>query len=96
MFALTDESKLTDNFLIKGRIFYDKYDNTLKSYDDATYTTQLNSSSWTSIYDEYAFGNSIYFNFNPNDTHSLKAAINFKKDVHKEQDDVGEVWETMK
>ena len=94
MTALAGESKITDNFSIRGRIFYDKYDNTLKSYDDASYTTQTAGSSWTSIYDEYAIGGSTYLYFNPNDTHSLKGAINFKKDVHKEQDDTDEPWET--
>lgn len=94
IFAPTIESKITDNLSIKTRIFYDKYDNTLKSYDNATYTTQNNSSSWTSIYDDYALGSSIYFTFNPKNKHFLKGAINFKKDVHKEQDDKDEPWET--
>ncbi|MFC1703788.1 TonB-dependent receptor plug domain-containing protein [Candidatus Omnitrophota bacterium] len=94
MVALADESEITDNLSIKGRVFYDKYDNTIDAYDDATYSTQLNASSWTSIYDEYAFGTSVYLNFEPNDMHALKGAVNFKKDVHKEQDDMGEPWET--
>lgn len=92
MVALADESKLTDNLSIKGRVFYDKYDNTINAYDDATYTTQSNASSWTSIYDEYSLGSSIYFFLDPNDVHSLRGAVNFKKDVHKEQDDTGEPW----
>jgi len=94
MFALADDFKITDGFSIRGRIFYDKYDNMLKSYDDASYTTQSKASSWTSIYDEYSIGSSFYLNFNPCDTHSLRCAVNFKKDVHKEQDDTSLPWET--
>jgi len=94
MFAIADEFSLTDALSLKMRLFYDKYDNTLKSYDDASYTTQTQPSSWTSIYDEYSIGGSVYFYLNPTERHSPKAAINFKKDVHKEQDDSGDPWET--
>jgi outer membrane cobalamin receptor len=96
MLALADELKISDDLSIKGRIFYDKYDNTLKQYDDATYTTQSNASSWTSVYDEYAIGGSLYLNFIPSDIHSLNGALNFKRDVHKEQDDINQPWETYK
>jgi len=49
MVALADQLKISDELSIKGRVFYDKYDNTLKQYDDATYTTQSNPSSEVSI-----------------------------------------------
>jgi len=94
MIALANESKITDNLSVKGRVFYDKYDNTLKSYDDSSYTTQSKASSWTSTYDEYAAGTSIYLDFNPENIHYFKGAFNFKNDVHKEQDDTGQPWET--
>jgi len=93
MIGLAGKYRLRDDLLFKGRVYYDKYDNTLNSYDDASYTTQANSSSWTSIYDEYAIGNSIYLDFRPSDDHYIGGAFNFKKDVHKEQDDVDEEWE---
>lgn len=93
MGALAGELKLTDNFSVKSRVFYDKYDNTLESYDDGSYSTQSANSSWTSIFDEYAFGSSIYLFFNPDKVHFLKGAANFKKDMHKEQDDAGLPWE---
>jgi len=93
MTALAGELELTDNFLIKGRVFYDKYDNTLKAYDTAAYTTQANNSSWTSVYDEEAIGSSLYFHFDPNDSNKIKGSVNFKNDMHQEQDDTGEPWE---
>ena len=96
MIALADEYKIRDTFSIKGRIYYDKYDNTIKSYDDPNYTTQNNGSSWTSIYDEHAIGGSMYFYLDPDSMHSFKGAINFKEDVHEEQDDVGDPWEVYK
>jgi len=93
MAALAGELELSEDFLIKGRVFYDKYDNTIKAFDDAGYNTQSAGSSWISIYDEYAIGASMYFDLDNSDINSFKGAINFKKDVHKEQDDTGDPWE---
>jgi len=91
--ALASESTLNDDLSVKTRLFYDKYDNTLKSYDDLTYTTQLLGSAWTSIYDEYAVGASIYLDYALGNAHDLKGAFNFKQDVHREQADVDEPWQ---
>lgn len=92
--ALACESRITESLSLKGRVFYDKYDNILKSYDDASYTTLLKSSSWKSTYDDYAAGGSIYLYLEPKGIHFLKGAVNFKDDVHKEQDDINQPWET--
>ncbi|MFC1508143.1 TonB-dependent receptor plug domain-containing protein [Candidatus Omnitrophota bacterium] len=94
MVALADEFNITEHLSAKSRVYYDKYDNTINAYDDNTYTSQNAGSSWTSIYDEYAIGGSVYFDFTPNETHSLKSSVNFKRDVHREQDDSDEPWET--
>lgn len=94
MLALACELQITDTFSVKSRVFYDQYDNILKAYDDASYSTQADTSSWTSIYDEHSLGGNIYIDAQVNDVHTLKGAFNFKKDVHKEQDDQGGPWET--
>lgn len=94
MVAIADEFNIAENFSVKGRVYYDKYDNTINAYDDNTYTSQSANSSWISIYDEYALGGSVYFGFVPNQTHSLKSSFNFKRDVHREQDDFDQPWET--
>lgn len=94
MVALADEFQVWENLSIKGRLYYDKYDNTLKSYDDNTYSTQNMGYAWTSIYDEYSLGSSIYFYLSSTDSHFLKGSINLKKDVHKEQDDCDQPWES--
>ena len=94
MVGITDEFKIDENFSLKARVYYDKYDNTINSYDDNTYTSQGAGSSWISIYDEYAFGSSAYFDFTPNEMHRLKGSVNFKRDVHREQDDFDQPWET--
>jgi iron complex outermembrane receptor protein/outer membrane receptor for ferrienterochelin and colicins len=88
--ALANESRLTDALSVKGRAFYDKYDNVLESYSDATYNTV----DWTSTYDDYALGSSLYFDFSPGNVHSLRAGINLKRNIHKGQKDKAEPWKS--
>jgi outer membrane cobalamin receptor len=91
--GITGESAITDTVSIKGRAYYDKYDNTLKSFDDGTYTTQAQPSSWTSIFDEYAAGAGSYLYVNAIEGHALAGVVNFRRDSHREQDDTGNPWE---
>jgi outer membrane cobalamin receptor len=94
--ALLGEKKFSPEFSLRGRAFYDKYDNILKSYDDSTYTTQDTKYAFTSTYDDYGVGASIHPSFTWGDSHLLKAGLHFKKDVHKEQGDSGQPWEEYK
>ncbi len=69
---------------VKPRFYYDTYENTLKAYDDATYTTQTKKSSWTSIYDDYTFGGSVEGGAAAGERHQLRGAAHYKQDVHRE------------
>lgn len=69
---------------IKVRAFYDKFDNSLKSYDDATYTTMKKASSFTSIYSDYSYGASTEFGTKLSDANTLKFAAHLKQDIHRE------------
>ncbi len=69
---------------VKPRLYYDTYENTLKSYDDATYSTQAKKSSWTSIYDDYTFGGSVEGGALAGERHQLRGAAHYKQDVHRE------------
>ena len=44
---------------VKVRLYADRFYNTLFSYDNATYTTQLSPKSFDSYYDDDAFGGSV-------------------------------------
>ena len=59
---LIQESRIIDDLKVRARVFYDKYDNTLFSYDDETYTSQVRTSppSFQSTYDEYSAGYNFY------------------------------------
>ena len=68
---------------VKPRVYYDTYENTLESYDDATYATQTKRSSFTSIYDDYAFGGSVEAGMRAGERHDLRGAAHYKQDVHR-------------
>lgn len=70
---------------VKPRVFYDTYENTLKSFDDATYTTQAKKYAFTSMYDDYTFGGSLEAGKTVTDRHILRGAVHYKQDVHRER-----------
>lgn len=80
---------------VKPRLYYDTYENTLKSYDDATYSTQTKRSSWTSVYDDYTFGGSVEGGATVAGRHQLQGAVHYKQDVHREHN-VGSPEATFK
>lgn len=67
---------------VKPRLFFDQFLNTLESYDNATYTTQNLPRSFTSIYDDYAWGGSLEFGTELIPRNTLKTALHYKLDHH--------------
>ena len=78
---------------VRTRAYYDNFDNLLRSFDDNTYTTQDRGFAFDSTYDDYTWGGGVEFGFDLGPNHFLKTAASFKRDFHREQDDVGEPWE---
>lgn len=72
--------------LLKGRLYYDHFENTLCAYDDATYTTQVKRSSFTSHYDDPTYGGSVEWSLPALAGHVLRAAAHGKYDLHREHD----------
>jgi iron complex outermembrane recepter protein len=80
---------------VKTRLYYDTYENSLATYDDATYTTITRSKgNSVSNYDDYTYGASLEVGTSLIPRNLLKLAGHYKKDVHREQDDVGLPMET--
>lgn len=69
---------------LKPRLYYDTFVNTLAAYDDATYSTQVRPSSFVSYYDDYTWGGSLEAGLPAFAGHTLKSALHFKRDVHRE------------
>ena len=77
-------TKLGESSYVKPRFYYDKFDNTLQAFDDATYTTQKKGSSFTSIYDDYTWGSSVEIGTEWLPYQTLKGAFHYKLDHHDE------------
>lgn len=80
---------LAENYVVETRAFYDRYYNDLAAYDDATYSTQQDKSSFTSLYNDYAVGGNATFAWLSAEANTLKMGLNAKYDVHRSHN-VGE------
>jgi len=69
---------------LRGRAYYDTYDNALYSYDDNTYTTQVKPSSFQSLYHDYTIGGSAEWGATLPWRQTLRAAFHAKQDNHRE------------
>jgi outer membrane cobalamin receptor len=71
--------------MVKVRGFYDMYDNVLDIYDGPTYTTQnrISPPSGNTLYDDYDAGFNIYGYWKGIPGNELRAALNFRRDVHR-------------
>lgn len=79
-------ARLTPGGDLVTRLFYDKFYNVIKSYDDDSYGTQEGKKAFTSTYDDYTVGGFVGWNqsFGPADR--LSVGANFKTDVHRSHD----------
>jgi iron complex outermembrane receptor protein len=70
--------------VLEGALYYNRFYNTLFSYDDATYTTQALARSFDSYYDDNAYGGDakLHHDFGTSDT--LSGAFHYRRDTHVE------------
>jgi iron complex outermembrane receptor protein len=93
VYAVSNTRLGADSY-VKPRIYYDKYDNSLAIYDDATYTTQnnfnaaKNSGSGTSEYNDFSWGGSVEAGTDALAQNSIKGNVQYKFDHHKERPDL--------
>lgn len=71
---------------LKARLYYDKFINSIFSFDDDTYTTMNKPSAFKSWYNDYTYGGSLEYGTTEIKRHNLKFAVHYKKDVHREHD----------
>ncbi|MDR2260957.1 MAG: TonB-dependent receptor, partial [Azoarcus sp.] len=65
---------------LKTRAYYNKFQNDLVAYTNVS----LDTKSWTSYYDDDAYGASIEFGGDPIAGHTLKGALHWRRDNHTE------------
>lgn len=80
-------STLNAKSYFKSRLYFDRFINVLKSFDDATYTTQKKPYAFTSYYNDYTFGGNLEYGYTLSAANSLKTAVHFKQDVHREHNE---------
>lgn len=81
---LLSRTQLGGETTLEAKAYYDRFENTLDAFDDATYSTQTRASSFTSIYDDWTAGASATLeNRSWRDTR-LAAALHYKVDHHRE------------
>lgn len=92
-FYFLSDSKFGQSLHLKTRLYYDKFDNTLESYDDNTYSTQTKGYAFTSIYDDYTLG-AIGTLSCLMEKNTLSFDVQYKYDDHKEHN-VGDPVQQM-
>lgn len=84
-YFLSNTGLNTKNYL-KSRIYFDRFKNSINSYDDATYTKQTKPYAFQSWYNDYTYGGSIEFGTAILPKNELKISLHFKEDIHREND----------
>ncbi|MCZ2130075.1 MAG: TonB-dependent receptor [Bacteroidia bacterium] len=77
-------TKLNEKNYFKSRIYYDKFKNTINSYDDSTYTTQTKPYAFQSRYNDFSYGGSIEYGTTIIPKNDIKFTAQFKEDIHRE------------
>lgn len=86
-FYFNSKTPLGDKSYAKTRFYYDKYKNSLFSYDDATYNTIGRPYAFKSDYDDHTYGGSVELGTELIPRNLLKLAAHYKVDVHKEHNE---------
>jgi iron complex outermembrane receptor protein len=75
---------LGEKSYVKTRLFYDKYKNSLFSYDDDDYHSITRPYAFRSNYNDHTYGGSLEAGTTLVPRNELKFAFHYKRDVHKE------------
>lgn len=81
---LNTATAIGDKSYVKTRTYYDKFQNSLNIYNDATYSTINFANGNKSWYDDYTLGGSLEAGTKLIPYNNLKLAFHFKDDVHRE------------
>ena len=83
-YYLLTRTALNPDTTLETNLHYDRFENLLRAFDDATYSSQTKASSFNSFYDDWTAGGSVKIeNRSLKDTR-LAAAVNYKLDHHEE------------
>lgn len=83
---------LGETTYLRARLYYDKFDNLIRAYDNSCYCTQTLPSSFTSPYDDDTYGTTLELGTRAIKRQTVKTSFYFKDDTHRE----GNVGEPMR
>ncbi|BDC51399.1 TonB-dependent receptor [Bryobacterales bacterium F-183] len=83
-FYFIGDKKLGETGYVRARLFYDKFNNLLRAYDNANYNSQTLASSFTSPYDDDTYGTSSEAGIKLGNRHNFRGSFYFKDDTHRE------------
>ncbi len=86
-YYFTSKTDFADKLYLKTRAYHDIFQNSLYSYDDATYTTISKKYAFRSWYDDYTDGGSLEIGSSLIPDNLVKLALHYKRDVHREQNE---------
>lgn len=89
--SLNSEHAFGPAWGVRSVWFYDRYANELKSYDDATYSSQTRPYAFKSTYDDESLGVLLYPEAKLLAAGPTKGLFSWKRDVHKQKDE-DEPW----
>lgn len=81
-------TQLGEASYVKTNAYYNTLDNSLHSFDDASYTIQSQKKSFNSWYEDVVYGGSVEFGTNLIPMNTLKASAHYRFDHHGEHDHV--------
>ncbi|MGB9610220.1 MAG: TonB-dependent receptor plug domain-containing protein [Bryobacteraceae bacterium] len=94
-FSFSGRGRVSSGGAWTARLFYDKFDNLLRSFDDARYSTQTRPSSFDSLYDDDAWGGIAQYSTRASRRHTLNGAFFYKDDTHRERN-IGQPWRSFR
>lgn len=80
------KTSLNSEWTLESKLFYDRYYNLLKAYDDENYNSQELKSAFDSYYDDYSLGAGLIAGWDGLKDNHLRFGANYKKDVHRSHD----------
>ncbi len=83
-FYFIGNKSLGETSYLRGRLFYDKFDNMLLSFDNNQYNSQTLPSSFSSPYDDDTYGTSMEWGTRGLAGHNIRSSFYFKDDTHRE------------
>lgn len=82
-FDFNGEQRLSDTFKLRGKFFYHHHIDDYMSYDSPSYNNPIA----TSRFKDYMAGGAVYADWDLHPKHTLRFALHYRGDSHKERDD---------